>query len=105
MKRNPNSENLSYVLDIVEKRNDGWLNSHIRPVMEVWQANVDFQLVIDTGKIASYMTKYVTKSEPNLTRKSMKTAAAAILDKCIEDGLPALVALKRIMDWLLVAWY
>ena len=101
MKRNPKSERLTYVLDIVEKRNDGWLNSHIRPVIEVWQANVDFQLVIDSGKITSYMTKYVTKAEPNLTRKSMKTAAAAILDKCIEEGLPAVVALKRIMTRLL----
>jgi hypothetical protein len=43
--------------------NDRWLNSYIRPIMEVWRANMDMRLTVDVGKIIDYMTKYVTKAE------------------------------------------
>ena len=50
------------------KRNDNWLNSHIRPLLEFWQVNVDFQLIIDSGKVARHVTKYVTKAESSMTK-------------------------------------
>ena len=50
-------------IEIVQKRNDRWLNSHCRSIIEIWKANIDIQLVIDPGKVAEYMTKYITKAE------------------------------------------
>ena len=47
-------------------RNDSWLNSHSRAIMEVWRANMDIQLILDAGKVAEYMTKYVTKPESDM---------------------------------------
>ena len=50
-------------LKIQSKRNDCWLNSHMRCIMEVWGANMDWQLVLDLGLVLNYMSKYVTKSD------------------------------------------
>ena len=52
-------------VEIVLKRNDKWINSHCRPLLQHWQANVDMRLTIDVGKIVAYMTKYITKTETN----------------------------------------
>ena len=34
--------------------------------MELWLANMDFQLVLDINKVIVYMKKYVTKSETEI---------------------------------------
>eukprot|EP00957_Ditylum_brightwellii_P169429 12895315-Ditylum_brightwellii.AAC.1 len=34
--------------------------------MEFWRANMDIQLILDAGKVAEYMTKYVTKPERDM---------------------------------------
>ena len=49
--------------ELVITRNDSWLNSPSRAIMEVWRANMGIQLIIDARKVAEYMTKYVTKPE------------------------------------------
>src|SRR5210317_1597690 len=44
-------------------KTDAFLNSHCRPLLCTWMANMDFRLTIDIGKIIGYMTMYVTKNE------------------------------------------
>eukprot|EP00957_Ditylum_brightwellii_P018599 1397606-Ditylum_brightwellii.AAC.1 len=34
--------------------------------MEVWRASMDIQLILDAGKLAKYITKYVTKPESDI---------------------------------------
>ena len=48
---------------LIPERNDQWLNSHIRPILEVWLANIDIQVIVDNGKVIEYLTKYMTKTE------------------------------------------
>jgi hypothetical protein len=43
--------------------NDGLLNRYVRPIIEVWHANMDVCFTVDVGKIIDYMMKYVTKAE------------------------------------------
>lgn len=64
MKQHRNKDGIKYSIELETQRNDQWLNSHIRAVSEVWLANIDMQLLVDVGKVADYMTKYVTKAEP-----------------------------------------
>lgn len=35
----------------------------MRPMMEVWGANMHFQLILDLGMVTGYMTKYFTKTD------------------------------------------
>jgi len=41
----------SYSIDVVHKRNDRWLVAHPRYLLESWQGNLDYQLVVDYGKV------------------------------------------------------
>ena len=82
------------------KINDSWLNSHIGPLLESWQANVDFQLIIDSGKVVRYMTKYVTKAESSMT-KGIAAMIRNIMRNTIREGLSVQAALKRTMAKLL----
>eukprot|EP00957_Ditylum_brightwellii_P040076 3032847-Ditylum_brightwellii.AAC.1 len=34
--------------------------------MEIWRVNMDIQLILDAGKVAENMTKYVTKPESDM---------------------------------------
>jgi hypothetical protein len=49
------------------KRNDGWLNSHMEPIMKVWRSNFDLQLTIDLGKVVGYIIKYVNMTEAKMS--------------------------------------
>ena len=53
----------SYSIDVVYKHNDRWLVVHPRYLLESWQGNLDYQLVVDYSKVFQYMTKYATKTE------------------------------------------
>ena len=77
---------LDYEIDIVPLRNDRWLVSHPRHLLESWQANIDFQLIVDIKKVLRYMTKYVTKCESTMT-KGIAAMMRNILRKTIADGL------------------
>jgi hypothetical protein len=81
-------------LEIMSKRNDRWLNSHMDPLMRVWRANMDMQLTINLGKVIGYMTKYVTKMEASLT-KGAQAMMARVLTKSIADGHTAQHALRK----------
>ena len=58
----------TYELSMNSIRNDRWLNSHMYGLMQIWLANMDFQLVVDVNKVVSYMTKYVCKPEMEMTK-------------------------------------
>ena len=58
----------TYELSMNSIRNDRWLNSHMYGLMQIWLANMDFQLVVDINKVVSYMTKYVCKPEMEMTK-------------------------------------
>ena len=59
-------------------RNDRWINSHMRGLMEMWMANMDFQLVVDVDKVIAYMTKYVTKPEIEMSSNMNKMILTVI---------------------------
>ena len=67
-------------MEIKPERNNRWLNSHMDPLMKVWQANMDMPLTIDLGKVIGYMTK----SEALLTKDTQKMIEQKIT-KSIED--------------------
>lgn len=89
-----------YRLELVPGRNNSWLNSHFRPVFESWRANVDFQLIIDVGKVTGYMTKYVTKTGTRVTQH-VASMMKKILSATIEGNEMVVMALKRTMSKLL----
>jgi hypothetical protein len=89
-----------YIIDLNSKRNDAWLNSHCRSVMECWRANVDFRLTLDLGKIIDYMTKYVTKAESPMS-SSAASLVRSILESTIHAGGEVQTALKRTMGKLI----
>ena len=62
------SYEIYYKIDCVNKRNDRWTNTHVETFLESWMANIDFQVVIDLGKVIDYLTKYVTKPESNMSK-------------------------------------
>ena len=59
------------------------MNPHCRVFLEQWQANIDFRLTIDVGKIVLYMTKYVTKTE---TSKRSTSLMLCNLQKLCDEG-------------------
>ena len=65
---------------VVPQRNDKWMNSHVRPIFEVWLANIDVQLIIDKGKVIEYLTKYMTKAEA-INEAGIKRIVRRLLDK------------------------
>ena len=77
-------------------RNDRWLVSHPRHLLESWQANIDFQLTLDIDKVLKHMTKCVAKCEGAMT-KGIAAMMRNTLRKTIADGLSVQTALKRVM--------
>ena len=49
--------------NIILKRNDPYMNNHIRIKSENWLANIDIQIILDQAAAISYMVKYATKAE------------------------------------------
>ena len=86
-------------IEIVREINDRYLNSHSRPIIEAWQANIDIQIVLDSGKVVDYMTKYITKTEPTSTKAIMYTMKI-ILTTAIQEGYPMSYVLKKTMGKL-----
>ena len=67
-----NSPEFTYELCMNPLRNDKWINSHMFGLMQIWLANMDFQLVVDVNKVVSYMTKYVCKPELEMSKGPSK---------------------------------
>lgn len=70
----------------------------MRPISECWLANTDVQLLVDVGKVADYMTKYVTKAEP-----MSADVVARMIDKLLESdqNTASTGILKRVMSQVL----
>ena len=47
----------TYELSMNSLCNDRWLNSHMYGLMQIWLANMNFQLLVDVNKVVNYMTK------------------------------------------------
>ena len=58
----------TYELSMNYLRNNRWLNSHMYGLMQIWLANMDFQLVMDVNKVVNYMTKYVCKPKMEISK-------------------------------------
>ena len=48
-----NAPDFKYDLCMNSIRNDRWLNSHLVDLMQIWIANMDFQLVVDVNKVVN----------------------------------------------------
>jgi hypothetical protein len=98
--KNQGDPTLMYRIEIVRKTNDRHLNSHWRPIIEAWQANIDIQLILDSGKVVQYMTKYVTKTEAT-SSKSIMRMMKKLLKSTIDDNLPTSRVLRKTMGKLI----
>ena len=58
----------------------------MQELMEIWMANMDFQLVVDVDKVIAYMTKYVTKPEFEIS-SNMTKMILHVINKAHIDGL------------------
>jgi len=76
-----NEPEFKYELSMNSIRNDRWLNSHLISLMQIWLANMDFQLVVDVNKVVNYMTKYVCKPEMKMSKGLSK-----MVEKLINVG-------------------
>jgi hypothetical protein len=45
------------------KRNDPYLNVHMKAALIAWKANIDFQIIFDYHAAVTYMAKYASKAE------------------------------------------
>ena len=73
-----------------------WLYKHMRGLMQIWLANMDFQLVIDLNKVVGYMTKYVCKPEMEMT-KGLSKMVQKIINVEHHRGLGPKGILKKIL--------
>ena len=55
-------------------------------LMEIQMANMDYQLVVEVDKVMAYMTKYVTKSEIEIS-SNMNKMILYVINKTHVDGL------------------
>ena len=89
-----------YAIECLSARNDQWLNSHCKLALQCWMANVDMRLVCDVGKVVQYLTKYITKTEKNMTA-GMRYLIKKVMLKSLDDGHSALHSIKKIMSRLM----
>jgi len=73
-----------YRIEVVTKKNDKWLVSHLKPFLESWCANLDYQICVNHGKVFDYMTKYATKAKL-LMIKGIASMIRKILCQAIEN--------------------
>ena len=69
-------------------------------MLESWQANVGFQLIIDSGKVVRHVTKYVTNDDSSM-HKGIDVMKRSIVRNTIKEGLRVRVVLKRVTTKLL----
>ena len=96
MKKRNGSVEYKLIAQLIPERNDKWLNSHIRPILEVWMANIDIQLIIYHGKVIEYLTKYMTKTE-TMNEVGIKRMFDNILNQTSSFNAEPQVALRKKM--------
>ena len=73
--------------DIVNSRNDPYMNIHNRTMLQHWRANVDIQLILDAHAAMSYMVKYASKAERS--GSSLQSIIKTIITKAEETNSTA----------------
>ena len=68
MKNSDGTTSIYYNIVIETKRNDRQLIAYLRYLLESWQTNINFQLIIDIKKVLMYMTKYIIKTETSMIK-------------------------------------
>ena len=91
-----NAPEFKYELSMNSIRNDRWLNSHMHGLMEIWLANMDFQLVVDVNKVVNYMTKYVCKPEMEMS-KGLSKMVEKLINVGHHTGIGPRGILKKMM--------
>ena len=43
------------------------MNTHVETFLYSWMAKIEFRLVVDLVKVITYLTKYVTKPESDMS--------------------------------------
>ena len=86
----------TYELSMNSLRNDRWLNSHMYGLMQIWLANMDFQLVVDVNKVVNYMTKYVCKPEMEMS-KGLSNMVKKLINVGHHTGLGLRGIFKKMM--------
>lgn len=51
---------------LTTKRNDSWLNTHNRLMIQHWCTNVDLQIIVDADACARYMASMPRNASPDL---------------------------------------
>ena len=91
-----NEPEFKYELSMNSIRNDRWLNSHLVGLMQIWLANMDFQLVVDVNKVVNYMTKYVCKPEMEMS-KGLSKMVEKLINVGHHTGIGPRGILKKMM--------
>ncbi|KAI3924837.1 hypothetical protein MKW98_031088 [Papaver atlanticum] len=76
-------------------RNDQWLNSHNRAVLQAWSANIDWSAVTTTESVTRYIAKYAAKEEP--ASKNYIDILRGIIDNPLRPCRDSESAVKRML--------
>ena len=76
------------------------MNTHVETFLDSWMANIDFQVVVDLGKVIAYLTKYLTKPDSD-TSKGMFYVIKGILTRTLHRGKTVGNTSQKIMSKLL----
>ena len=68
MKNSDSNTSIYYNTFIETKRNDRWLIAYLRYLLESWQTNINFQLIIDIKKVLMCITKYIIKTKTSMIK-------------------------------------
>ena len=91
---------LEYTIELCTKRNGNWLNSHSKPMLQAWMANMDMRLVCNIGKVVQYLTKYITKTEMTMSN-SVQFMIARFMKSSLNNGNDVISVLRSTMGLLM----
>ena len=84
-----------YIAKIHSKRNDRFMNTHDRWILQMWRANCDRQLLLDHEATIRYTTKYVSKAEK--TSRQLLRALEKMV-RCSDETDSSTKTVNKIMN-------
>ena len=81
--------------ELVTARNDPYVNPHSRFQLQDWRANVDLKPILSIHAMLQYISKYVSKSEPQ------SAAFSDILNQILSESQPEDSSLTSVQKLLL----
>ena len=84
----------TYELSMNSLHNNRWLHSHMYGLIQIWLANMDFQLVVDINKVVNYMTKYLCKPKIIMS-KGLSNMVQKMINVGHHTGLGLRVIFKK----------